>query len=87
MDDARGHLEVLRATHRVPQAGDGVQQAGQRQGFRLVVHLQRADARGQVDHPVQRLSLQRLHQRMAAEAQHQVQFRLADLQQQVGVAG
>lgn len=43
--------------------------------------------RGEVDHTVELLGLQCLHQRVATEAQHQVEFRLADFQQQVGVAG
>ncbi len=78
MDDARGHFEILRSAHCVPQPGDGLQQHGQRQGFRLVVDLQRTDAGCEVDDPVESLGFQRLHQRMAAEAQHQVQFRCAD---------
>ena len=71
----------------VPQVGDGRQQGLQRQRARAVVHLQRADAGREVQHAIQRAGFECLHQRMAAEAQHQVQLRRADLQQQVGVAG
>jgi len=87
VDDARGHFEILRGAHCVPQAGDGLQQHGQRQGFRLVVDLQGADTGSEVDDAVEVLGFEGLHQGMAAEAQHQVQFRRADLQQQMGVAG
>ncbi|MNG34542.1 hypothetical protein D3C84_1210500 [compost metagenome] len=52
----------------------------------LIVHLQRANARGQVDHAGQVFVFQRLHQGMGTKAQHQVQFGGADFQQQVGVA-
>ena len=51
------------------------------------MHLQGADARRQVDHALELLGFQRLHQRMATETQHQVQLRCADFQQQVSVAG
>jgi hypothetical protein len=33
------------------------------------------------------MTLQGLHQRMSAKTQHQIQLRLANLQQQVGIAG
>jgi hypothetical protein len=55
--------------------------------FGLVVHLQRADARCQVDHAVQLFAFQRLHQGVGAETQDQVQFRRADFQQQVSITG
>jgi hypothetical protein len=63
------------------------EQIGQRQLLGLVVHLQRADAGRQVDHTVQVFAFQGLHQGVAAEAQDEIQFRRADFQQQVGIAG
>src|SRR5690606_21704514 len=78
--DPRGDFQIPRRADGVPFARDGIEQLRQWQGFRLVVHLQRADARREVDDSVERLALQRLHQGVAAEAQHQVQLRLADLQ-------
>ena len=48
--------------------------------------LQRADAGRQVDHALQCSGFEGLHQGMGAKAQHQVQLRRADFQQQVGVA-
>ncbi|MOA26790.1 hypothetical protein D3C78_1476120 [compost metagenome] len=87
MDDARGDLQVLGCAHCIPESGDDIEQRLQRQGFRLVVDLQGADAGRQVDHAGEFLGFQRLHQRMGAEAQDQVQLGLADFQQQVGVAG
>ena len=86
MNDARRHAQVLCGAHGVPFAGDYAEQIAQGQSFRLVMHLQRANARSEVDHPPQLLGLQRLHQRMATETQHQIQLRRADLQQQVGIA-
>ncbi|MNN88680.1 hypothetical protein D3C81_2063970 [compost metagenome] len=49
--------------------------------------LQGTDAWRQVDHAVQVFAFQRLHQGVGAEAQDQIEFRSADFQQQVGVAG
>ncbi|MNL45038.1 hypothetical protein D3C87_1676530 [compost metagenome] len=48
--------------------------------------LQRADAWRQVDHAVQVLAFQGLHEGVGAEAQDQIQFRGADFQQQMRVA-
>ena len=87
MNDARRHLQVLGGAHPIPFTGNDPQQVGQGQLLRSVVHLQRADARGQVDHPGQGLGFQGLHQGVAAKAQHQVQLRCADFQQQVSVPG
>ncbi len=80
MDDARGDLQVLRGAHGIPQAGDDLHEIFQRQGLGLVVHLQGADAGGEIDHPVELLGFEGLHQRMATKAQHQVQLRRADFQ-------
>ncbi|MNY57435.1 hypothetical protein D3C86_1936410 [compost metagenome] len=54
--------------------------------FGLVVHLQRADAGGEVDYARQGFGFQGLHQGVATETQHQVQLGGADFQEQVGVA-
>ena len=73
--------------HRLPQPGNGIQQARQTQRLRLVVNLQGADAWRQVDNPIQRPRLQSLHQGVGAKTQDQIQLRIANLQQQVCIAG
>ncbi|MNF02290.1 hypothetical protein D3C76_1664760 [compost metagenome] len=50
MDDTRRHLQVTAGADRIPLAGNNAEQVGQGQLFGLVVHLQRADAGGEVDH-------------------------------------
>lgn len=86
MHDARRHLQLLGGAHGVPFAGDDAEQIGQRQLLGLVVHLQRTNARGEVDHTVQGFAIQRLHQRVGTEAQDQIEFGRADFQQQMRVA-
>ena len=54
---------------------------------RVEVHLQRADAGRQFQQAREARALQRLHQRLHLEAQRQVEFGRAELDQQVVFAG
>ncbi len=61
--------------------------SGQGQGCRVEVHLQRADAGGEVEQSRRVTLAQPLHEGMHAEAQLQVELQRAEFHQQVGVAG
>ena len=80
------HLDVVGRRQRRLDLFQRRQQPLARQAPVVVVHLQRADPGRDVDDPGQRARRQRLHQRVHAEAQRQIQHRRPVLDQQVGVA-
>ncbi len=86
-DDARRHLQRVLLADALPQSRDRFQQRCQVERLRLIVNLQGANARRQIDHAVQRTRLQSLHQGVGAKTQNQIQLRIAHLQQQMGVTG
>ena len=86
-DHARRHVQRRLPAYVLPQPGHRLQQRFQTQRFRLIVNLQGADPRREVDNPRQRARFQRLHQSVGTKTQHQIQFGLAYLQQQMGIAG
>ncbi len=91
MHRARRHAHLRHRRQPVLEPLQLLDQGLARQPSRIVVHLQRTDARRQVDDAGVGLriapGLQRLHQHMRAHAQGQVQLQRPVLDQQVGVAG
>ncbi len=69
----RGDLEVVQASQPVLGVGQGLEQAVLRQDAAVVVHLERADARGDVDDARKRQPLQLQHQGVDAKPELQVQ--------------
>ncbi len=73
MDHARRDREIVQPRQPVLGGGEHIQQPVLREDPRIVVDLQRADARGDVDDAGQGQGLQLQHQGMDPEAQLQVQ--------------
>ena len=87
---AARHVDVVDRCHAVLRVEQRVHQGRQTDVPRVVMHLQRADARCQVDDAGQAAivapRLQALHQRVHLKAQGEVELELTELDEQVRIA-
>ncbi len=87
MDDAGGNLRVIDVAQFPFGLPQERQQLRQRQLERVVMHLQGADAGGEIEHAGQGAGAQPLVQYLNPKAQSDIQHRRTVLDQQTGVAG